>query len=74
MIFFIVLENTLLSQPAQHIARTIRNLTERQLMDGYRLVGKIESTKMKFLIGRHHALKFGPQRPTTYVKDKYYCR
>lgn len=64
----------MLSQPAQNIARTIRNLTERQLMDGYRLVSKIESTKAKFLIDRHHALKFGPVPPPKFVKDTYYCR
>ena len=44
-------ENTLLS--ISDVAHAIRTLPERRLLDGYRLVSKIESTRDKLLLGFH---------------------
>ena len=44
-------ENTLLSM--SDVAHAIRTLPERRLLDGYRLVSKIESTRDKLLLGFH---------------------
>lgn len=44
-------ENTLLSVP--DVAYAIRTLPERKLLDGYRLVSKIENTRDKLLLGFH---------------------
>lgn len=44
-------ENTLLS--VSDVAHTVRTLPERKLSEGYRLVGKIESTREKVLLGFH---------------------
>ena len=35
------------------VAHAIRTLPERRLLDGYRLVSKIESTRDKLLLGFH---------------------
>ena len=43
-------------------------------MDGYRLVGKIASTKAKFLVGQHHHLKFGHLPRARLVEENYYWR
>lgn len=56
-------ENALLSQP--DLARSVRSLPERRLLDGYRLVGKIESTREKLLIGQHTRCKIGVMPPVT---------
>lgn len=54
---FLPPENTLLSQadPAQGI----RSISERTLLDGYRLVSKIENTRDKLMIGFHQQFKLG---------------
>ena len=54
-------ENALFSQP--DLARSIRSLPERRILEGYRLVGKIESIREKFLIGQHHRCKIGEVPP-----------
>lgn len=54
-------ENALLSQP--DLARSIQSMPERQLLEGYRLVGKIEGIREKFLIGQHNRCKIGVMPP-----------
>lgn len=58
---FVVAENALLSQPT--LAHSIQSLSERQILDGYRLVSKIESTREKFLLGQQHYCKLGRRPP-----------
>ena len=45
-------ENTLLA--GEDMAQSLRSLSEKKLLNSYRLVSKIESTMNKFLIGYQH--------------------
>lgn len=45
-------ENTLLA--GEDIAQSLRAISEKKLLDKYRLVSKIENTMNKFLIGYQH--------------------
>ncbi len=60
-------ENALLSH--KEVSKSILSLPERRILDGYRLVGKIENTKEKFLIGQYHHCKFGQKPPPRSIED-----
>lgn len=58
---FVFPENALLSQP--DLARSIRGMPDRRLLEGYRLVGKIEGIRVKLLMGQHNCCKIGLMTP-----------
>ena len=45
-------ENTLLA--GEDMAQSLRSISEKKLLDNYRLVSKIENTMNKFLVGYQH--------------------
>ena len=61
-----------MSQVDHNPARSIRNLPEKQLLDGYRLVGKIETTRMKLRVGQHHHCRFGPVPVVKFLEEQHY--
>ena len=67
VLHFLFAENALLSQP--DLAHSIRSFPERRLLDGYRLVSKIESTREKFLMAQHNRCKIG-KMPAESYSDK----
>ena len=63
-------ENALLSR--KDVAKSILALPERKILDGYCLVGKIERTKEKFLVGQYHHCKFGDTPPPKRVEELHW--
>ena len=55
--YFPLSENTLLM--GNDLGKSIRTMPESTLLNGYRLVSKIESTREKLLVGYHHRFKLG---------------